>query len=247
MTISHRNTQGIGSGTTTATGFVIPTGHALNDFLLATFACKPYTAEVTAGTFITDYTALVNRTNGSVANALDVGSLRMQCRYKIHDGSEVAPTGTVNASPSPRMNMMSAFSKTVDGAWDVITETADDNDTTLTAVSCTAASTMDIKAGDMLIFIPAAQTDTTVNSSVVSVPGCTLGTLTLGTATNATTSGNDGMLRLYYVTVTSGTATGPPVYTANVTTSGKSLIMGQFIRLREPTPPAVTDYWGTAA
>lgn len=247
MTISNRATNGIGSGTSTTTGFVLPTGNALNDLLLAIFTCKPYTASVTSGTFITDYTDIVNRTQGSVANALDSGSIRMQCRYRIHDGSEVAPTGTVSASPSPRMNMMSAFYKTVPGDWDILTEIADDSSATGTTGVCTAQSTMDIKAGDMVLYVLSYGSDISVASSSLSIPGCTLGTLTLANSTTTTTSGNDGMTRLYYCPVVSGVATGPPTFTTTVSVSGKSDLMAQVIRLREPEIITPTDYWGSAA
>lgn len=242
MAISYVNQTSLNSGigTDANLAYLIPSGSAGNDLMFAVASVKPYTLDISSGTVLTDYTEISDHTNGSVANGDGVGSVRQFVSYRVHDGSESNPTGTLSAAPSPRMSTVSVW-RNATGVWDVEAQDGPDTDESGTDVSCTAASTMDIASGDEVLVILSGGDNLSLASVALSIPGCTLGTLTLINSTNTTTTGNDGWIRFYRVSITAGSASGAPVFTAT-TTSGKSAAAATFIRMRELA--AGTGYFG---
>lgn len=241
MTISFRAANGIGSGTTTTLGLVLPTGAVAGDMLIAFYGGKPYTVDVTSGTFLTDYTLAGNITDGTAANAVDGGSVRAHARYREMQSGDVAPTGTLSAAPSPRMNGMLAYQKTVGGAWNVATSTGFDSAATGTTRSITSG-TLDLAVGDVVIVVVVSPSDSTTGTSrSLTGTGLTFSAPTNRNTTSGTTSGNDGSIVALESTVTAGSGTVALTYADTVTT-GISNASAVFIRLREPA--AITEYWG---
>lgn len=235
MTIAVVAVSGLTAGTTTAAAWpALPTGSAAGHALLAAFACKPYTADVSSGSFLTDYTLVGNTTNGTVANGVDVGSVRCHVRYREMQTGDVAPSGTVSAAPSPRMTGMLALSRG-GTSWDVAGTTGGDTDATGTSVSITGAADPGVASGDHVVVYVAMPSDGGNPPSVatITVPGCTVGTVTRQGATRITTSGNDGSLVAYEAPITAGTSTGAPSISFTAGTSGFSSAAAVFVRLRE--------------
>lgn len=248
MTVAFRAANGIGSGTSTTTGFNLPAGNTATDMLLAAYGGKPQTVDVSSGTFLTDYTLLGNKTSGTNANAVDSGSTRCHARYRIHDGSEVAPTGTLSAAPSPRMNGMLCYSRGGDG-WDVASTTGADSNITSTARSITADSAIDLQPGDIVVIFVASPSDAASGSGrSLSAAGFTFTAPTNRFATSGTTSGNDGNMVACEATVLTGSGSATLTYADTVTTNTSSEAAAVFVRLRETvTPSTVVDYWGMRA
>jgi hypothetical protein len=239
VTISFRAAAGLTAGIDTSAPWTLPTGHTLDDFLLAVYGGKQYDASVTSGTFTTDYASLTDHANGTTVTGNGTGSLRLQCAWRQHDGSESAPAGTVSATPSIRMTSMAAFSKTTAGTWDVAATDGDDTTATSTTISSTGGS-LSFAPGDMLVWICAGPDDFTISGSSMTVPGCTLSGLTNALGTTTTTTGDDGMMRIYYATISTGTVSAAPTFSAATSAggSGNSTVAATFIRLREPSVTA---------
>jgi hypothetical protein len=242
MTIAYVNQTTLNNGVGISTGLVyqIPTGGGTGDLLLAVAAWKPHDVTIASGTVLSDYALLTNHASGTDANVLDDGSTRMHVRYRIHDGAETDPTGTLSAAPSPRMSTVSRWSKT-SGTWDVIAADAPDVNKSGTSLSLVADTPMDIKAGDMVLVIMAGGGDHSLSGPTMSIPGCTLSALNLINNTNTTTQGNDGWIRFYNATVTAGTATGVPTFTGTIGTTDRSDASAVFIRMREVTDLGASD------
>lgn len=248
MTITHRNTTGAAGGTTTGLSFTMPTGHALDDLLIAWAGGKPYNLSISAGTILTDYTDRGSKTSGTTANGVGVGSCWVHARTRTHDGSETVPSATLSATPSPRLSGMSAFSKTNPGPWDIQSTGGADVSASGTALSITSDSAIDLKPGDVLVICIVAPDDTALPvSGALSAAGINFSGGIAAFTTQGTTSGNDAAIYLVAVTVTSGTATVNVTYTDTLANSGESEAAAIFLRLREPAAVHADDYWGAAA
>lgn len=81
---------------------------------------------------------------------------------------------------------------------------------------------LDIKSGDIVVISATICDDApTHTSQSLSIPGCTVGTVTW-LSKISTTSGSDGGMYIGYASITAGTATGIATYTATSSVSGKS-------------------------
>jgi hypothetical protein len=108
-----------------------------------------------------------------------------------------------------------------------------DTDETGTSVSATAESDPGFTTGDMVVVAVTMKDDAlTHTSQALSVPGCTLGTITWLTR-YTTTAGTDIAQQVGYATVTAGTSTGAATYTATSNTVGSAAVSGTIVRLRE--------------
>lgn len=246
MTISHRASSGLSAGTTTTGGsFTLPTGHTTDDLLLAWLGVKAYTVGIASGTLTTDYTARGNITSGTVVNGVGVGSTRSWAYSRTHTGTESAPACTLDAAPSPSMKSMSAYSKTVAGAWDIATATGADTNAAGSGLSI-VSGTIALKPGDVLLVHVVGPDDTAIPvTPAVSATGITFGTPVQRLTTTGTTSGNDGVQTVWEIPVTAGTGTVAVTFSSTLTNSGESEAAANFIRLREPAvafnPATETD------
>jgi hypothetical protein len=244
MAIAERAYTSVTIGTDANVTFAHPSPLYPGDLLLAIYAGKSYSAEITSGTFLSDYTQISNHSNGSVVNSNGFGSVRLQVGWRTNTG-QAAPAGTTSETPNPRLSAMAAYQNAT-GQWDVEASDADDVDATGTSISATAAETMDIKAGDYLLFVLGAGDNISVSGTNISIPGCTwagLGTHVSG----STTTGNDGALRVIWCSVDSGTASGPPTLTTTSSVAEASNVAGTFVRLREVGYPGIRAATGLTA
>lgn len=247
MTISHRNTTGNASGTTTGLSFTMPTGHALDDLLITWIGAKPYSCTVSAGTILTDYTLLASATSGTVANGVGVGSTFAQARYRVHDGSETVPSATLSATPSPRLSAMSAYSKTNPGAWNIQSSGGFDGTPSGSSLQVISSGNLDCAVGDTVLVMVVGPDDTAVPLTPTLsgiVAAFSAGVQRIPTV--GTTAGNDGVLTVWEFTCTTA-GSGTLTFASTLANSGEAEAAGVFIRLREPAAVAVTDYWGSAA
>lgn len=245
MTISFRTTPTPVSGVTTTLAFTLPTGHTTDDCLIAYGTHKAYTVTVSSGTVTTDYTALAAGANGTVANGNGTGSNYTWARYRIHDGSESDPTGTLSAAPSPCISGMLAATSTNSGSgWTVTSCKGSDTTSTGTTFSATGDASLAFDVDDVLIVITGTPDNvSTPTSLALAASGITFSAVS--TLYNGTVAdGNDASISVYYATVTAGTATVAPSATMS-TSSGDSNGQTTFILLREPV--AATNYNGTSS
>lgn len=213
--------------------YTLPTGHTTNDLLIAFYGGKPYN---TVPSTPADYTAQSGGANGSTGMGAGTGSVYAVAFTKIHDGSESNPASTFSAQYSPGIRaMVKATDSSGLGTWLVASCKGSDATATSTTFSATGDATLALQPGDWLVALYVHNDDSSSSSSfALSVPGCTLDTVTqrlTGTLTTAT--GNDG--RMYVVTaeVLSGTASGAPTATCT-TGSGDSDGQVVFLLVRPP-------------
>ena len=206
----------------------LPAGMAADDLILLGVPCKPFST--TPGT-PTDYTQQATITNGSVANVADGGSIRETVFYKVHDGTEANPAITWPAAYDPTQPCIAGFHKTAAGAWTI--ESTTGTDATSGSVSATGAATLNLVTGDWIVVCVACPTDVLHTVPALSVPGCTLGTLTQRVGDPNTTAGLDCSHYIYTAAVTAGTASGAPVFTATGT-GNVGMVSVVFVRLAEP-------------
>lgn len=235
---------GITASSDTATPFAnlsytLPTGHTTNDLLIAFYGGKPYN---TVPSTPTDYVARSGGANGTTAMGSGTGSVYAIAFTKVHDGSESNPASTFSAQYSPGIRaMVKGTDSSGLGTWRVESCKGSDATATSTTYSATGDATLPLQAGDWLVALYVHNDDSSSSSAwALSVPGCSLGTVTqqlTGTLTTAT--GNDG--RMYVVTaeVTSGTASGAPVATCT-TGSGDSDGQTVFLMVRPPIAAGAT-------
>lgn len=249
MTISHRATTGIAGGTTTGLSFTMPTGHTLDDLLITWIGAKPYSCTIASGTILTDYTDRGSKTSGTTANGVGVGSTWAHARTRTHDGAESVPSATLNATPSPRMSGMSAYSKTNPGAWDIFSTTGADTNPAGAGLTITSDAAIPLQPGDVLLIQVVAPDDTAVPTANwdIAATGITFSSFVQRMVTLGTTSGNDGAMYIIEAVVGTGSGTVTVTYLDTLTNSGEAEAAAVFIRLREPAAVQVTDYWGSAA
>lgn len=249
MTISLRGSAtGLSAGVTTTLAFTLPTGVTTNDCMIAFYGGKPYTMALSSGTLSTDYTDVGSTTNGTTANNVDLGSVYADMAYRIHSGTESAPTGTLSATPSPRISGMIALQSTVSGSgWTVTGTTASDATATGTTFSATGAASLSVQTGDWIVVLVMHNTDAMTHTSAsLTLSGATISGLTQQLGTTTTNQGNDGAMYLYTAQVT-GTATAAPVFSVTTPTgiSDGAVVFGA---IREPVAAATSiQSWGTVS
>jgi hypothetical protein len=178
---------------------------------VAFLGTKPFNA--TTGT-PANYTKLVTATSGTVAAGNGTGSTICVAYDHAVTGSE---SGTVSFSMTtgdPAMARIHQFSKSSTKLWDIastaLADTTNAGDNHITATG----SSIDIKSGDMLVWAATMPNDNDlIASPVMTVPGCTVSAVTQ-IATDTAVDGNDGAIFYYRASVTAGTSTGAPVFTA---------------------------------
>jgi hypothetical protein len=221
---------------------------ASTDDLLAFFVSAKASSRTTTapGTF-TDHGTT---TGGTGSAGADTGSVRLYFWSRTVDGSEPASDSlTWSATPSPTIQSCVQFRKTNAGAWSIGYAFADDSSqsTGTDAIDATAATDPGFAVGDMVAVVFASPTDQgTYSNPDIIIPSVTLGSVS-NPVTLATTTGNDGTLKVWTALVTAGTSSGNPQFQCDVTDANASAGPVLFVRLREPAGGATYAAAGTSA
>lgn len=265
MTISLRGTAvGLGAAADTNSPFgsqnySYPTGFdGTSDIIFAICGAKFSTAsqysnpldEPTASPIAAGTTVVYNIADwvaeGTTTTGNGSGSAFLQVNYSIQAHSSSThnnPVQTHNVGYSPSMIATIAFQKTNPGLWTVEATDAIDVTATGTTFVLTGATQLNFTSGDVVMLVTCHNDNVTNESEPsITIPGCTVGTITERLSTNSTATGNDGSLWCYTAEITSGTATGVP--SASITTaSGESNGVAVFVRINEPLRTS-DEYWG---
>lgn len=213
----------------------IPAGAASGDMMLCFIGGKPYN---TTFTLSGSWTSLGSATNGTVASGGDTGSMKVQCYYREHTGTESNPTVTLSTTDVAAAVII-VFQKTT-GTWGIV-GTGGGMSTAGTFFIVNGAALLDITANDMVTGYGATPTNSSTQSSMgISASGLTMGTFTESPTLDFTTSTNNDMsMSGGYGLVSSGTATNNPAYisTLSASTTGTAYM----VRLREVTAPPPGD------
>jgi hypothetical protein len=247
MTIAFRAVNPMVGGTVSSFSFTHPTGSAVNDMLFACLGAKPFGSDCSSGTFLTAYTLTGNKVSGARANAVDSGSIRCHVRHRIMQSGDVAPSVTLGTAASPRMSSMIGYSIAPGATWSIVSTTGADTDITTTARSITADATLDLAPNDVVvIFVTGPSDAATGTGRTLTAAGFTFSALTQRQNLGST-AGNDGVMQFWEATVLTGSGAATLVLADTVSAAAASEASAVFTRLREIPPPAVTDYWGSAA
>lgn len=225
----------VGAGVASAAAFSAnpfnPTGLAAGDRLLLIAGGKPYSSVPTIAD--TGWGLLSTATSGTVVNGVATGStISAVFSREATPSMSGAATQVDMASGSPTMAQTLAF-RSATANLPAVAVGLSDTDETGTSISATAASDPGFTTGDMVVIgITLKNSTITHSSQTVTIPGCTLGTITWLTQFT-TISGNDGSHFTGYASITAGTSSGVATYTATSNTSGESAISGVIVRLRE--------------
>jgi hypothetical protein len=235
MAISIRATGTYAENAGNASFFVtIPAGAVSGDMMLCFIGGKPFG---TTFTMPAGWTSVGSATNGTTASGGDTGSMKVQCYYKQHTGTESTPTVTLGTTDVTAAVII-VFQKTT-GTWGIV-GTGGGDTTSGTNFICNGASVLDIIGSDMMVGYGATPTNSSTQSTIgMSATGLTMGTFTEAPTLDFTTSTNNDMsMSGGYQPVSSGTATGAPAYisTLSAATTGTAFM----VRLREVAATTTT-------
>lgn len=230
MAITFQSVSAVASGTTSAL-LNWPASIAANDLMIAHGMSKPFGSIPTWATVC----PIASITSGSVAGGVDVGSVISTSAVRVATGSITGTETMTVASGSPSMGVISRWSIAANKVWSIQASQGADTTVTGTGVSATGVA-LSVRPDDVIVITVAITSDTITHSSqAVTLSGATLSAVTWETQFT-TTSGNDGSLYVGRCTVTAGTVTAAPVYTATSSLSGQSAAAVTFVRLREQDP-----------
>jgi hypothetical protein len=254
VAVTFQSWAALAAGTTSAAP-AYPGSLAAEDLVLAFIGSKnTTTTPLTTPAQPTDWLKRISAVSGTTATtAADNGSVRMTAFSRE---ATAGLSGTVTFSVtngSPTMGRMARLTKAGGTFWDIDSRQLADTTVTTTPVVASAPGTarvMDVTSGDVLVFAVALKSDTHTHTRTgdgITVAGCTLGSFTWETV-DTTNSGNDGAMYVGRCSVTAGTASGNPVYTATASSSGNSDTAVTVIRCREiatlpgSTGPLIFDH-----
>lgn len=226
--------------------YTLPTGHAAKDLLIAFYGGKPYG---TVPSTPADWTAQSGGANGTTDMGVGTGSVYAVAFTKVHDGSESNPASTFSAqySPAVRAALLIRDHDSMSTNWTVTSTKGSDSTATGTGFSAAGASNLSYTTGDIVVVLLVHNDDSSADSSIgVSIPGCTVGTVTQRlTGTLETGTGNDARMYVATAEITAGTSSDVPTVTAT-TGSGDSDGQAVFLRVQRPTRDAATSTLGDA-
>lgn len=243
MAISFRAVGAYASGGNPASiSPAIPAGTVSGDMMLCFVGGKDVNSNQTINN---NWISLGKFTNGTTTSSQDGGSVFMSVFYKIHTGSETAPT--VSGSDYEAVGgLILSFSKTL-AFWDIPLSSGFGDTSNNTSFIAGGVPAIPMASGDMLVGYGATPTDTTVQSSLtITATGITFASALVAPQTALQNANRDQMsMHGGYRLATGGSATSNPVYqsTLNVGTTGTAAI----VRLRDQTnnPLASFDPMGT--
>jgi hypothetical protein len=183
-------------------------------------------------------------TGGTGAAGADTGQTRLYFWHRTVDGSEPSSdslTWTFGTA-APAIMTLHEFSRDNPGSWSVAHAFGDDasQSTGTGAIDVTAGSDPGFTAGDVAVVAMGSPTDAgTFSNAALTIPGCTIGTLTLR-GDYGTTAGNDGGLQVWTAPITAGTSSGNPQLVCDVDDANASAGPAVFVRLREPVASNLT-------
>jgi hypothetical protein len=175
---------------------------------------------------------------GTGATSVDTGQTRLYVWHHTVDGLEPSSnslTWTVGTA-TPAIMTLHEFSRTNPGAWSVAHAFGDDSvqSTGSGAIDITGNSDPGFMVGDVAVVAFHTPTDAgTFSNAVLTIPGCTVGSLTLR-GDYGTPAGNDGGLQVWTAPITAGTSSGNPHLLCDVDNANASAGPAVFVRLREP-------------
>lgn len=237
MTITWRTATGMESnagGAGASAAWTLPTGHSENDLLIACYGAK-FSSYTAAGLYppptpdgytatSTTYTTATNR------------AVNAHLFYRVHDGSETAPTTTLDEAATPTVvmwSMLAADSDAAGSGWTVQSTYGLDDTITGTDVSATGGS-LTWESGDTVLVMSNGPDDTSTDTDpqLTFSGGVECGVLTEHLATNVTTAGSDGTQYVYTATITVG-GTGAPTFacTTGAAMANRAVV---FLRIVEP-------------
>lgn len=234
MAIGFRAT-GAWANTTGNITVTLPTGVVAGDLMVMFYGTKPFNDVPTINNSWINAGAA---TDGTVAAGTDVGSMQARIFYKIHSGTETAPTVT-NATNNVSSAVIVAFSKDPAKNWDLAFGGGGDN-TAGTGFSAVTPA-ISLAVNDWVASFITTRSDAgTIGTFTTTASGMTFGAfVSQPTAGYVTTSGGDMSARSGYNTVTAGTATTAITVAA---TLGAAHTGSMFlVRMREVDPPVGGD------
>lgn len=221
-----------------------PTGIVADNLLILTIGMKPSSANggsVTTPSGWTPITSLTGAGGYGTTLGSDTGNTNIFGFYKVATGSETGSLVVTISGNGVSWARMHKLSAAVGSTWDVAGTTG--SDIAAGNVSITHSANPDVTAGDYIIGAMVIPTDVTTPSQF-SAEALTQSGVTFSSVTEVgeadTTTGNDLGGVVYRASVTAGTGTAAPVFTA--TAGGTTTNVrgpGIFIRIRE-IPAAVT-------
>lgn len=230
MTVTRQSIAAAASGTTSAVA-AYPASTADQDLLIAHVMSKPF------GVFPTfsSMAPSASIASGSVANGIDVGSVMSTTALRILDGAITGSETVSVVGGTPTLAAISRWTVAAGKDWDIEMSQGADTTITGTAVSATGTNLI-VVPGDTIVITVAITSDTiTHTSQALAIAGATLSAITWDTVI-VTTAGNDGAMYVGRCTVSTGSVTAAPVYTATSSLSGQSAASVTFVRLRERDP-----------
>lgn len=175
---------------------------------------------------------------GSGASGVDAGQVYSTVFYREVDGTESGDVAVTLTSANSSSAAISQYTKAADKVWDIAAVHGAMN-TPSTSWSVTGGSVLDLTANDVAVMFSAHNSDSgALSAHALAATGIVMGALTERTDAGSTI-GDDIRRWSAGGTVTSGTASAAPVYTATVSASAGDAPAGAtvFVRLREVDPP----------
>lgn len=236
MGIQHRGSGSYVNGT----GNITPDIHGSTvqgDMMLCLVSTKPYNG---VNTMPAGWVSIGSATDGTTAAGTDVGSMKTEVFWKIHDGSESNPLVT-NTTNNVSGAVIHSYYKT-SSAYGFLTPVgAGGGDASAgTGFSITAGSNPGITSGDMLVIVAGFRSESAVatSSQSLTATSATIAALTKAPGTDlTTTAGGDMGMTAAYALCTAGTASAAPVLA--MTLAGSHTGSGFIVRLREELLPAL--------
>lgn len=257
MTISYSSisTQ-VQAGTTTVL-YRAPATLASGDIIIWAVANKYPPNGPATPTGLTSL-ADIEASSGGAAGA-DTGNVSLNLFYRVSDGTEDGATETVNVTSGNSVQSRSlSYTRTGGSGWDVAY--ASFEQTTASNSWSGTTGSLDLAAGDVIVFVVAQNGDIDLTHSAhsISASGVTFGSFTSRQAATGTTQGDDCALALWEVPVTAGSGTGGVTVSFTLSgAAGTTAGLVALVRLREsgsgPTPvsfsgtvPTLTGAQGSA-
>lgn len=242
MAVSLRGAGTSSSGTTSATPDWV--AGAVGDPIVALIGHKPYSSSADPADVA--FSQVIAATSGTVANGNGVGSTRATGLVKTADSAGTGSATFNVTSGSPVLGKTFRFA-TDTGAYSTSGLALQDTNNAVTTVSATGTATAgQFAAGDMVAICVALSDDAITNTSQsLSIPGCTVGTITW--LSLATTTGNDANVYWGTCSITAGSSTASTVTYSASSGIGVSSAAAVLVRIREAAattnapPPDMRD------
>jgi hypothetical protein len=222
--------------------FAFPAGIVTGNKLLLIVGQKPSFAGGGAVTTPSGWTLVASLAGGGGYGATlgaDTGNTNLYLYERTADGTETGSLSVVHGSTNVLWGQILRFSSGT-GFWDSVTATTG-SDAVAGNVSIAGATNPGFTTGDMAVWAMCIPTDVTTpaqfSAHAITAAGATFGAAVESGEADSTT-GNDIGGYIAYATVTAGTSTGVPTFTA--TAGGTTTNVrgpGVIVRLREGVEP----------